>query len=219
MTMNAKNVMLLGHGANYFREHLTALHISDTASRFRGFFRSLTEQLQTGDFISYCLDFLRTIAVTLRPETTEIRKLSTRRGIVDGAGTEDSTARERGFIRTLAAAVNTGDHAGKVITLLRGIREEVSVLGEAGHLGDYLRGIYTEAGGMAETGHKGEYYRTVEDTAGNMGVSLRHLFIFIRLATLLLVRDYIIGRFLKSKEELIIKSPVCREIILESTLH
>jgi hypothetical protein len=217
--MNANGITLLGHGSNYFREHLSALHISDTASRVRGFFRSLTEQLQTGGFISYCRDFLRTIAVTVKPETHDQRKFSARRGIVDEAGTGDSTARERGFIRTLAAAVTTGGYAGKVITLLRGIREEVSAWGEAGHLGDYLRGLYTEAGNMAETRHEGEYYRAVEDTAGNTAVPLRHLFIFIRLLTGAYIRDYIIGRFLKSKEELIIKSHVCREIILESTLH
>jgi hypothetical protein len=72
---------------------------------------------------------------------------------------------------------------------------------------------------MAETNHKGDYHRTVEDTAHNEGVSLRHLFIFFRLTTLSLVRDYITGRFLKSNEELVLKSPVCREIVLESTLH
>jgi hypothetical protein len=72
---------------------------------------------------------------------------------------------------------------------------------------------------MAETNHAGDYYRKVQDTAHNEGVSLRHLFVFIRLVTLSLVRDYITGRFLKSNEELVIKSPVCREIILDSTLH
>jgi hypothetical protein len=33
------------------------------------------------------------------------------------------------------------------------------------------------------------------------------------------IRDYIIGRFLKSREEIVIKSPVCREITLDSKLH
>jgi hypothetical protein len=107
----------------------------------------------------------------------------------------------------------------KSLPLFRTVREEAAAFGEAGHLGDYLRGIYTESGNMAETNHKGDYHRTVEDTAHNEGVSLRHLFIFLRLITLSLVRDYITGRFLRSKEELVIKSPVCREITLESTLH
>jgi hypothetical protein len=216
LAMNVRGATLLGHGSNYFREHLSALNVSDTVSRFRGFFCSITEQLKTGDLISHCRDFLRTIAVVVRPETHEQRSLSTRRDVTDHAGTGDSTARERGFIRTLAVAVSAGDYAEKVFTLLRTIQEQAAVFGEAGHLGDYIRGLYTEAGGMAETQHEGEYYRNIQDTAGNTGVSLRHLFIFLRLATLSLVRDYLILRFLRSREELVIKSPVTREIILES---
>jgi hypothetical protein len=72
---------------------------------------------------------------------------------------------------------------------------------------------------MAETNRTVMYHRRVQDTAFNKAVSLRHLFIFIRLLTGAYIRDYIIGRFLRSKEELILKSPVCREVTLESTLH
>jgi hypothetical protein len=89
---------------------------------------------------------------------------------------------------------------------------------ETGHTADYLRGLFVEAGNIAETTHRGEYYRTQQDTAYSEVVPLRHLFIFIRLLTGAYIRDYIIGRFLKSKEEVVIKSPVCREIILESRL-
>jgi hypothetical protein len=217
--MNAKGTTLLGHGSNYYREHISAVSVTSVFSRFRGFFRSITGQVKTGDLVSYCRDLLRTIAVTVRPETEGKRSLSARRDVADYEGVEDSTARERGFIRTLVTAVSTGGYAGKVITLLRGIREEVSALGEAGHLGDYLRGLYTEAGVMAETTHEGEYYRAVEDTAGSMAVSLRHLFIFLRLVTLSLVRDYLLSRFLRSRDELVVKSPVTREIELDSAIH
>jgi hypothetical protein len=57
MTMNANGLTLLGHSSNYHREHSNPLTVSDTASRFRGFFRSLSEQLKTSDFITYCRDF------------------------------------------------------------------------------------------------------------------------------------------------------------------
>jgi hypothetical protein len=219
VNMNAEGVTLLGRASDYYREHINAVSVSDTASRFRGFFRSLAEQVRTGDLMLHCRDFLRTIALTLRPLTEGKRNLAARRDIADYAETGDSAARQRGFIRILVAEAAAADYAGKIFTLFRTAREETAAFGEAGHLGDYLRGIYTEAGSMAETDHAGDYHRIVEDTAHNEGVSLRHLFIFLRLVTLSLVRDYIIGRFLRSKEELVIKSPVCRELILESTLH
>jgi hypothetical protein len=219
MTMNTNSVTLLGHRSDYYREHTSGITVTDVTSRCRGFFRSLAEQLHTGDFISCCRDFLRFIATTLRPETTETRTLSARRGIAGQAGAWDSTARQRGFIRTLVTAVTAADYAGKVIALLRGIQEEVSALGEAGHLGDYIRGLYTEAGSMAETTHRAEYHRKQQDTAYSEAVPLRHLFIFIRLITGSYIRDFFIGRFLKYREEIVIKSPVCRELILDSKVH
>jgi hypothetical protein len=217
--MNAKGTTLLGHSSNYCRKQTNAVTVTDVISRFRGFFCSLTEQLRTSDFISCCRDFLRTIALTLRPETHEQKNLSARRGIVDQAETQDNTVRQRGFIRTLVAAVTAGDYVGKAVTLLHTIQEQAAAFGEAGHLGDYIRGLYTEAGSMAETGHEGEYHREVQDTAWSMGVSLRHLFIFLRLATLSLVRDYLLSRFLRSRDELVLKSPVTGELELESVIH
>ncbi|MDR2434243.1 MAG: hypothetical protein LBD47_06720 [Treponema sp.] len=219
MAMNANNATLLGHSSDYYREDISGITVTGVLSRFRGFFRSLAEQVRTSDLINYCRDFLRAIALTVRPRTHEQRNLSAQRDITDQAGTGDSTARHRGFIRTLAAAVTAGDYAGKVQAWFRAIQEQAATFGEAGHLGDYVRGLYTEAGSMAETQHEGEYYRVVEDTAGSTAVSLRHLFIFIRLVTVGFVRDFLLRRFLKSNEELVVKSPVCRELILESTLH
>jgi hypothetical protein len=217
--MDAKGITLLVHSSNYYREQISAVTVTSVLTWFRGFFRFIVEQLKTGDLISGCRDFLRVIAAVVWPGTEGKRRFSARRNIADQAGTGDSTARQRGFIRTLVAAAVAGDYAGKAAAWLRRLREEAAASGEAGRLGDYIRGLYAEAGSVAETTHEGEYHREVQDTAGSMAVSLRHLFIFLRLATISFVRDYITGRFLKSKEEVVIKSPVCREITLDSTLH
>jgi hypothetical protein len=123
------------------------------------------------------------------------------------------------FFRTLFGSAMSGDSAGGFITRMRVIQDTETVGDETGHTADYLRGLFIEAGTIAETTRKGEFYRKQQDTAYSEEVLLRHLFIFIRLLTGAYIRDYIIGRFLKSKEELVIKSPVCREIILESSLH
>jgi hypothetical protein len=217
--VDAGSTMLLDHSSNYFRERLEDSAVFDTLSRFRGFFCSLAEQITAGGFTASRQDFLRTAAFTLRPETAEGRKLSVRREVTSQAGILDGAARLRGFIRTLAAGVAAGDYAGKASALYRAVREGAAALGETGRIGDYLRGIYTEAGNTAEAVHRGEYYRIQQDTAGSGAASLRRLFIFIRLLTASYIRDYLIGRFLRSKEELVIKSPVRREITLDSSLH
>jgi hypothetical protein len=111
------------------------------------------------------------------------------------------------------------DSPGGFIDRMRIIQDTGTVGDETGHTADYLRGLFIEAGSMAGTTYKAGYYRKQRDTAYNEAVPPRHLFIFMRLLTGAYIRDYIIGRFLKSKEEIVIKSPVCREIAIESTLH
>jgi hypothetical protein len=141
------------------------------------------------------------------------------RGTADTAGINSTAGGAVLFFRTLFGLAEGGDTNGGLVTRIRILQDTKAIGDKTGHVADYLRGLFVEAGNRAETVHEGDYYRTVEDTAHNEAIPLRHLFIFIRLATLSLVRDYLIGRFLKSKEEVIIKSPVCREITLDSTLH
>jgi hypothetical protein len=121
-------------------------------------------------------------------------------------------------VRTLAQGVTLTESRKLAGDYRRRILHTETIRDETGHWGDYLRGLYTEAGNMAETRHEGEYYRTVKDAAGNTAFSLRHLFIFLRLATLSLVRDYLLSRFLRSRDELVLKSPVTRELELDSRL-
>jgi hypothetical protein len=141
------------------------------------------------------------------------------RGTADTAGIGSTAGGAVLFFRVLFGLADGGDSTGGLVTRIRILQDTKTIGDETGHTADYLRGLFVEAGNRAETAHEGDYYRTVEDTAHNKAIPLRHLFIFLRLLTGAYIRDYIIGRFLKSKEELVIKSPVCREITLESTLH
>jgi hypothetical protein len=142
-----------------------------------------------------------------------------KRGTGDTAGIGSAAGGAVLFFRTLFGLAGGGDAAGGLVTRIRLIQDAETALDDTGHTADYLRGLFMEAGSIAGTSHQGDYYRRVEDAAHSEAIPLRHLFIFLRLLTVAYIRDFIIGRFLKSKEELVVKSPVCREIILESTLH
>jgi hypothetical protein len=135
---------------------------------------------------------------------------------MDNAGIGSGMGGMAVFFRALFGFAGSGDHTGSFITRMRVIEDVGTVGDDTGHTADYLRGLFVEAGNMAEITHRGEYHRKQQDTAYSEAVPLRHLFIFLRLLTGAYIRDYIIGRFLKSKEEVVIKSPVCREITLES---
>jgi hypothetical protein len=141
------------------------------------------------------------------------------RSVTDNAGIGSAMRGAVKFFRILSGRVGSGDNSGNFINRMRVIQDMETVKDDTDHTADYLRGLFMEAGTIAETKHKAEYHRKQRDTAYSETVSLRHLFVFIRLITGTYIRDYIIGRFLKSREEVVIKSPVCRELILDSKVH
>jgi hypothetical protein len=147
------------------------------------------------------------------------RLLSMLRIPAQTAGAGDETQRIAQAKRFLEDTGKAETAAGRSVGNARAVQDTGTAKDATGHMADYLRGLFVEAGSMAETTHKGTYYRNQQDTAVSEGVALRQVFIFLRLLTGAYIRDYIIGRFLKSKEELIIKSPVCREIVIDSRLH
>jgi hypothetical protein len=140
------------------------------------------------------------------------------RSIADKAGIGSGMGGMVTFFRTLFGLGGSGDSTGNFITRMRVIQDTETIEDETGHTADYLRGLFVEAGNMAETTHTGEYHRKQQDTAYSEAVPLRHLFVFIRLVTGAYIRELIIGRFLKSNEELVLKSCICREITLDSGL-
>jgi hypothetical protein len=139
--------------------------------------------------------------------------------VAEETGAGESLARGRGFFRDLFSAASSFDIQKISFSRVRFIREEISAFTEAGHAGDYIRRLYFEASSLAESHHAGNYQRVNQDAAESGDVPFRRLFIFIRLLTAGLVRDCLIPRFLLANERLVLKSPVCRETVLESRIH
>jgi hypothetical protein len=142
------------------------------------------------------------------------------------------------FTRTLTQGVSLGDVSCRVtaasrrpvptagvsgrgescLSRLRRVLEGLGVFCAAGGLGCYLRGLVTVAGGNAEAGASGAYYRAATETVQAESIVKRGLLLFVRIITGAFIRDYIIGRFLKARTELALKSRVSKEIILESRI-
>jgi hypothetical protein len=141
-----------------------------------------------------------------------------RRDITSAVNAATHTTRYPVFLRRILNTLTAGEYAAYSAVWLRHLAEEGTATDKNRHIGGYIRGLYTAAGALAETGHRGEYYRKRTDTVNGQGITLRRLGIFIRLIAESGIRDYILGRFLKSREVVVIKSPVCREITLESRL-
>ncbi|GHV93062.1 hypothetical protein AGMMS50268_35650 [Spirochaetia bacterium] len=219
LAMNGRNTTALGHGSSYYRTHTAQVRGTAGLSWLRGFYRNISETIKILNPLGYCRDFLRTVTETARAYTDTIRNAGNKRTVLTTGGSNDGITWGRGFFRSILTTLQSSDTNNTLITLARNIAEWAATLDSAGHLGDYFRGLFVEAGSIAETDHAADYYRKQEDTAYTEDNPLRSLFMVIRLITVGFVRDFILKRFLKSNEDIVLKSPVCREIEIDSRIH
>jgi hypothetical protein len=189
------------------------------ATRFVGFCRSVVQAVNNFATAKGPLALARKLTQQTRAGAVFGRLLSLIRNPTQTAGAGDVTQRITQAKRSMADIGKPGTALGRALGLWRSIAHTEKAEDALGHGADYLRGLFVESGAIAETTRRGEYKRKQQDMAHSETVSLRHLFVFIRLLTGSYIRDYIIGRFLKSKEEVVIKSAVCRELRIDSTLH
>jgi hypothetical protein len=110
------------------------------------------------------------------------------------------------------------DNQSFSVLLLRTVTDYAVISHYKRHWGAFIRGLSVNAGTIAETSHKAEYHRFQADTVQAAGAVFRGLLLFVRIVSRIFVRDYILGRFLKAREELVLKSVICREIELESKI-
>jgi hypothetical protein len=204
---------------SYQRKAVQTVRGVTALQRFEGLFRKIVQTVKN----TMTVKGSPTIMVRIAEAAAALYGLKVgagyRRGIADSGGNSGTVRGMVTVFRILLGLAQGGDSTGGFITRNRVIQDTETVGDETGHVADYLRGLFVEAGSIAGTSHRGEYYRLVQDWAESEGVSLRHLFMFIRFLAGAYIRDYTIWRFLKSKEELMIKSPVCREIILSSKIN
>jgi hypothetical protein len=211
--------MTIGRKQDFKRGIAHGGNAEAAALRSAGYAKRFQETAGTATYTGVA----RTVAIRLIVAVAALYETKARggfnRGIGDTIGIGSMLGKTALFFRALFGVADGADGAGSFIGRMRVIEDTENAVDEMGHAADYLRGLFVEAGNIVETTHRGTYYRTQQDTARSEGVALRHLFVFLRLLTGAYIRDYIIGRFLKSNEELIIKSPVCREITLDSAIH
>jgi hypothetical protein len=219
LALNARGTDMFNHASAYYRKHTAGLNGTDTLNRLKGYFRGIGEYLKISGASACFQNFLRTVCNAVHAAIQEKHNSTMSRSVAEETGAAESLTRGRGFFRTLLSPTSSFDIRGISFSRVRFIREGISAFTETGHTGDYIRGLYSEAASLAEHHHAGNYHRVNQDAAESGDVPLRSLFIFLRLVTAGLVRDYLIPRFLLANERLVLKSPVCRETVLDSRIH
>jgi hypothetical protein len=109
-------------------------------------------------------------------------------------------------------------HDNKLI-FIRFFSDKVITVLKIQHWKLLLRKLMDIAGSITQTARKFEFYRYQKDDVKTTEMLKRNLFIIILVKTKVFARDLIFGRFLIAKTELVIKSCVCREIVIESGIR
>jgi hypothetical protein len=181
--------------------------------------RSVAQIAQGKAVVNRLGEFYRSMAQTVKSAMSLKRHLALLRKSTHQAGVGDKGERFLAILRKPAQTAGVGSGIMKNAAYVKRFQEKAVSMTHTGIVRNVAVRLIEAMTALHAMKARGTYYRTQQDTAGNEGVALRHLFIFLRLLTGAYIRDYIIGRFLKSKEELIIKSPVGREIEIDSRIR
>jgi len=156
-------------------------------------------------------------------ETTSIITIKNKRNISrkcdDVIGNSDITNRIRGFIGKINDKIIGIDSIINLVLFVRNVKETQGLTDFIGQVKDYFRCLYDEAVGIAGTKRSGDFLRIENETINIHDFTFRHFFIFVKILTISFVRDFILRRFLIAREELVLKSCITREIILESKIN
>jgi hypothetical protein len=218
-TQTVKGSTVLKNIGSFYRNCVMNVQNSMVLKRFESFYRNCLMSVQNTAGLIRTPTFIRMAAEQINTTMEIINKRTLNRTLPDQTSVQSSITRHPVFLREVLNSIKASDYSAYSVVWLRYLSEQETALDQNRHISGYIRSLYTMAGSLAETSHTGEYYRKQMDTTTVEGVTLRHLFIFIRLITTGFVRDFIIRRFLKSNEDIVLKSPVCREIEIESHIH
>ena len=140
------------------------------------------------------------------------------RNCTDNLNVNSQTGRIFNAFRKIQNAMTAMDNQFYSVQIIRVVNDDVRITDFFSQWWDFIRRIWINAESIAETSHIANYYRVNRDTVQTIGMSLRSLFVFVRIVSKVFLRDFILRRFLRAKEEIKLKSSICREIILDSKI-
>jgi hypothetical protein len=204
--------------ANYKRNINHTVKINSILSRFEALCRKCTMAVYNTMNVSRLQALIRMLSVYIKPTTANSESRSLSRKCTENAVVHSETKRTLAIFRKIQDSLNGIDTQNFSVLFVRSVPDTATASDKNRHSASFIRCLLAVSETTAETSHESIYHRKHSDTAHAKGTVLRNLFLFIRIATKVFIRDYLLGRFLKARKELVLKSIICREITLESKL-
>jgi hypothetical protein len=183
----------------FFRKCALTVYNSMKIGRFPAFYRYVAEKIT----VTMVFDQWRSLA----------------RKCADDVAAASAANRIHNAFRKAADGLGLFDGQSFSVLFIRSVSDTAMPSDKMRHLGAFIRGLFSTAISVAETSHKAQYYRFQKDDVQAQGSVFRGLLLLVRIVTKVFIRDYILGRFLKAREDLILKSAISREITLDSRVN
>jgi len=229
---------IYGPAQNYVKTLTQGVRLSDTKKLTGNYKRSLTQTVGVSPLIRRIGNFYRNCFMTvynslmLNRYPVFYRKVAENINVIfdlfhtrlllrncnDNLNVNSQTDRMFNAFRKIQDSLSTTDNQFYPVLFVRSVNENVQITDIFSHWGAFFRGLRINAESTAETKRIANYYRMNKDTVQTVGVGLRSLFMFVRVASRVIFRDYILRHFLRAKEDFKMKSPICREIVLDSRI-
>ena len=203
---------------NYKRNTVETVKANSVLSRFETYYRTCFDTLTNIVNLNRLPVFFRNVIEQIQATMGIVEQLSYSRKCADAVGAISKSNKVLNVIREIKDGMKGFDTQMFPVLFVRSAKDNVSFFDYNSHWGAFIRSLLVHAGSIADTTHGAEYHRHETDTVQAEGKAHRGLLLFVRIITQVFIRDYLLGRFLKARQELVLKSCVSREITLESRI-
>jgi hypothetical protein len=203
---------------NYYRKSTQTASINSLLKRFEAFYRNCIMNAYNSINLNRLPVFYRNVSDYIKVSMDLFNSRFFPRKCIENIQITAEEKRKYNVFRKVNDDLNITDTNSFIILFLRRVPDSVNVTHTFEHWGDFIRNLKINVENIAETEHTANYKRFTSDSVNAVGTVFRALFMFVRIISKIVLRDYILSRFLIAKEDFILKSAICKEIILDSRI-
>jgi len=204
---------------SYFRRVTQNIIFIETIKTAAGFYRNVMQSVMAVDILSMLNKFIRSVFNRIILNEIFTHKRRVERKCEDTTVLSSDLKREPLFLKVLSDNLKLIDERDFIVLFVRKVIELSGITDILKNVWAYIRVLFDEVRNIAKMLKKSNYNRNERDAVQVSGFALRYLSALVRILTFSFVRDYVIRRFLIAREELVLKSVISCEIILESKIN
>jgi hypothetical protein len=204
--------------ANYKRDVKQTVRANTVIKSFETIIRKCVMSVQSTMNIKRLPTFYRNVIEQVKINSVNYHFQSFVRKCVESISIHFNLNRIQGFMRTIQENLKSVDSILSPVVFIRNVNDETVIYESRTKTAEYIKLLEIKADMVDDTSHIAEYHREQKDEVQAEGLLFRSVTFFVKIITGTFIRDYIVQRFLKAREELKLKSCITREIILNSKI-